>query len=98
MGIELTQSPDTFGDGAAQIVQAPYLAVCLSGTTQGGLCGMRVKAYREDATRDAMLIDDTTPVDSNVVRSNKDDEPKRERPEMGQTVMTVEIKSLFLLR
>ena len=34
MGIELTQSPDTFGDGAAQVVQAPYLAVCLSGTTQ----------------------------------------------------------------
>ena len=58
---------------------------------------MRAKAYREDAMRDAMLIDDTTPVDSNVVRSNKDDEPKRERPEMGQMVMTVEINS-FILR
>ena len=62
MGIELTQSPDTFGDGAARIAQAPYLAVCLSGTTQGGLCGMRVKAYREDAMRDAMFNDDKRPL------------------------------------
>ena len=65
MGFELTQPPDTFDGGAAQLVQAPYLAFCLYGTTQGGLCGMRVKAYREDAMRDAMFNDDTTPVDSN---------------------------------
>ena len=65
MGFELTQPPDTFDVGAAQLVQAPYLAFCLYGTTQGGLCGIRVKAYREDAMRDAMFNDDTTPVDSN---------------------------------
>ena len=67
MGFELTQPPDTFDGGAAQLAQAPCLAFCLYGTTQGGLCGMRVKAYREDAMRDAMLNDETMPVDSNVV-------------------------------
>ena len=81
MGIELTQSPDTFGDGAAQIVQAPYLAVCFYGTTQGGLCGMRVKAYREDAMRDAMFNDDTTRVDSNPFPTKPKEvlEPEMER-------------------